>query len=160
MNGAPAVAELRPKPNRIAQLLRLIGSNGGERRNAFAALERLMASKRITWSDIGNAFERDAEEIKYTEIELREFAQTARAEGVEAGIKIGLARNSNGGDHLMLPKPNAMAQFCHDRLGQLKDDKQRDFITDVWAITQRGSNLSKGRLGYLASVYIQIGGRI
>ena len=46
------------------------------------------------------------------------------------------------------------------RLGRLKDDKQREFVTDMYVITQRAKNLSPGRLGYLASIYIEIGGRI
>ena len=92
---------------------------------------------------------------------MQEFAQLARAEGVEAGIKIGLARASNGGGngHLTLPKPVEMAEYCHERLGRLKDDKQRDFISDMYVVTQRGRSLSPGRLGYLASIYIKIGGR-
>jgi hypothetical protein len=53
-----------------------------------------------------------------------------------------------------------MAEYCHERLGRLKDDKQREFIGDMYLITRRGRNLSLGRLGYLASIYIQIGGRI
>ena len=85
-----------------------------------------------------------------------------RTEGVEAGVKVGLARASHGGGngHLTLPKPAEMAEYCRDRLGQLKDDKQRDFVTDMLVMAQRGRTLSRGRLGYLASIYIQIGGRV
>ena len=36
-----------------------------------------------------------------------------------------------------------MAEYCHDRLGQLKDDKQRDFVGDMYVVTQRRTNLSK-----------------
>jgi hypothetical protein len=72
-----------------------------------------------------------------------------------------MARKSNGrgNGHLALPKPLEMAEYCHDRLSRLKDDKQRDFVSDMLEITQRGASLSLGRLGYLASIYIQIGGR-
>jgi hypothetical protein len=143
----------------------MLGSNNNsERRNAFAALERTMQSKGVNWSDIGAAIERDDErdDGKYTETEMLEFAQAARAEGVEVGIGIGLARagNGSGNSGLTLPKPAAIAKYCHERLGQLKDDKQRDFISDMYGITQRGRALSTARLGYLVSIYIQIGGRI
>jgi hypothetical protein len=152
-----------PNKKRIAQLLRMLGSSGGERRNAFAALERVMHSEGISWSDVGNWIEHTAaqDDGKYTEAEMQEFAQVARTEGVEAGIKIGMTRASNGhgNGHLTLPKPFEMAEYCHDRLGRLKDDKQREFVTDMFVITQRGVKLSLGRLGYLASIYIQIGGR-
>ena len=122
-----------------------------------------MESEGVSWSDIGNWIEQGDEhdEGKYTENELQEFGQAMRAEGVEAGIKIGEMRVSNGGGngHLMLPKALEMAEYCHERLSRLKDDKQREFVTDMYVITQRGMNLSLGRLGYLASIYIQIGGR-
>jgi hypothetical protein len=156
------VADLGPNKKRIAQLLRMLGSSGGERRNAFAALERVMHSEGISWSDVGNWIEHGGvqDDGKYTEAEMQEFAQVARTEGVEAGIKIGMTRANNrgGNSHLTLPKPFAMAEYCHDRLGRLKDDKQRDFVNDMLAITRRGVNLSPRRLGYLASIYIQIGG--
>jgi hypothetical protein len=53
-----------------------------------------------------------------------------------------------------------MAEFCHARLGRLKDDKQREFVSDMYVITRRGMNLSLGRLGGTWRASIQIGGRI
>jgi hypothetical protein len=154
------VADLGSSKKRIAQLLRMLSSSGGERRNAFAALERSMQSEGVSWTDIGDAIECD--EGKYTESELQEYGQALRTEGVEAGIKVGEARASNGGGngHLTLPKPLEMAQYCHDRLGRLKDDKQREFIDEMYEKTRRGINLKLGTLGYLASIYIKLGGRI
>lgn len=158
------MADLGPTRKRIAQLLRMLGSSGGERRNAFTALERAMRSENVTWTDLGDAYEHGGEDPagKYTESEMLEFAQAARAEGVEAGIKIGITRAGNGGGngHLTLPSPVAMADFCYARLGRLKDAKQREFVSDMHVITTRGIRLSPGRLGYLASIYIQHGGKI
>jgi hypothetical protein len=133
---------------RIAQLVRMLGSSGNERRVAFAALERTMQN--------------EGADGKYTEEELQEYGQALRAEGVEAGIKIGQARASNGGGngHLMLPSPAEMAGFCYGRRGQLKDDKQREFINDMRRLTLFNRVLSPGRLGYLASIYIQNGGKL
>ena len=156
------MADVGPPRKRIAQLLRMLRSSGGKRRNAFAALEGVMRGRDITWSDIGNWVEGgEFADGAYTEDELQQFAQARYAEGVEAGIKIGEARKSNGGGngHIALPKPADMAEYCHEQLGRLKDDKQREFVTEVYLITQRGRNLSPGRLGYLASIYIGIGGR-
>jgi hypothetical protein len=157
------MTDLGPNRKRIAQLLRMLCETTGERRSAFAALERLMQSERFDWKDIANEVERD--EAKYTETEMQQYAQAARAEGVETGIKIGLARASNGasngaGGHLTLPKPVDMAAYCRERLAQMKDDAQRKFVSDVHLITRRGMRLSPGRLGYLASIYIQIGGKV
>ena len=151
---------------RIASRVRMVGSsNNSERRMAFATLEQLMHDEKITWSDIGNAAEfygkysAKGGEL-FTEAELQEYAQTLRAEAVEAGIGIGMARGkSPGNGYLSLPQPCEMAEFCHDQSGRLKDDKQRQFITDMLLMTQRGMRLSLLRLGYLASIYIQIGGK-
>jgi hypothetical protein len=102
----PAMADIGPHIRRIAQLFRMLSSSGGERRNAFAAPERLMQSEGVSWTDIGDAIEHDGEG-KYTESELHEYGQAIRAEGVEAGIKICQARASNGigNGQLTLPKP-------------------------------------------------------
>jgi hypothetical protein len=151
---------------KVAQLVRLFGTTErGERVSAWHALERMMASTGVNWSDVGNWIEQSGEpdDGKYNEAEMAEFAQAARAEGVEAGIKIGKARaqtqqQSNG--HVVLPEPAEMAEYCHERLGRLKDDKQREFVSNMYVITRRARSLSLGRLGYLASIYIQIGGRI
>jgi hypothetical protein len=155
------VADLGPNKKRLAQLFRMLGSSGGERRNAFAALERVMQSGSVTWTDIGDVIEHGGDGA-YTEDDLQQYGQALRAEGVEAGIKIGMTRGSNGSGngHLTLPKPFEMAEYCRQRLSRLKDDKQRDFVGDMYTITQRGKSLSPRRLGYLANIYIQIGGGI
>lgn len=156
------MVDLGPARKRIAQLFRMLGSSGGERHNAFAALERIMQSQGVTWNDFGDVIEHCGDNDKYTETDMHEFAQAARVAGVEAGIKIGLARASNGSGNgqLVLPKPVEMAKYCHERLGQLKDDKQRNFVSDMHVITRGGNNMSLSRLGYLASIYIKIGGKI
>ena len=47
------------------------------------------------------------DEGKYAESEMQEFAQASRAEGIEAGIRMGMARVSNGSGngHPTLPSP-------------------------------------------------------
>ena len=68
------MTDLGPNKKKIAQLIRMLSSSGGERRNAFAALERTMQSEGIGWSDIGNWVEHDGAECndgKYTEAELQ-----------------------------------------------------------------------------------------
>jgi hypothetical protein len=153
----------------LAKFFRMLGSSADtERRKAFQSLVSQMKDDGISWSDIGNVIEdegKDKETERYTEHEMHEFSQAARAEGVETGIKIGLARARNGagngaGGHLTLPKPADMAEFCHERLAKMKDDAQRRFVSDIHLITRRGMRLSPGRLGYLASIYIQIGGKV
>jgi hypothetical protein len=146
---------------RVAQCLRLLGSKG-ERRNAWTILEPSMQSAGISWTDIGNA----VEDNRYTESEMQEYGQIQRAEGVEAGIKIGMTRahNGSGNGHFTLPSPAEMADFCHARRGQLKDDSQRQFIDEMVVKTHNQmplrNRLAPGTLGFLASLYIKHGGRI
>jgi hypothetical protein len=141
----------------------MLGSSGGERRNAFAALERTMQSAGVSWTDIGEALEHAGEpnrdDSKYTEAELREYGQALRAEGVEAGIQVGMARKSNDGAGV-LPSTPVMAEYCHQRSARLKSDWQRDFVTDIFVVTRHTKNVSLSRLANLAKIYIEIGGRI
>jgi hypothetical protein len=155
------VADVDPDWKRIAQLTRMLGSRGRERRNAFAALERFMHSHGISWSDLGNAIERNTDG-KYTEDEMQQFALAVRKEGIEEGIKIGIVRgqaqqHSNG--HIVLPEASEMAEYCHQRPSRL-NDRERNFISEVYERTRRRTNLPRGTLGYLASVYIKHGGSI
>jgi hypothetical protein len=153
------VVDLAPIKERLAKCIRLFGS--AERANARIMTERALESVGASWTDLGDWIEHTADG-KYTEDEMQQFALAVRKEGVSEGIKIGklqaqMQQRSNG--HITLPEPLKMAQYCHERLGRLKDDKQRDFVSDMYVITRRGICLSPGRLGYLASIYIQIGGK-
>ncbi len=94
----------------------MLGSSGGERENAFTALERIMQNNGVTWTDIGDVIANGGGDAgKYTETELQEYGQALRAEGVEAGIRMGEARASNGnnGHGYTLPKDTIMAEYCH-----------------------------------------------
>jgi hypothetical protein len=150
------VADLAPIKERLAKCIRLFGS--AERANARIMTERALAGVGASWTDLGDWIEHS-----YNEDEMLEFSAAARKEGLEQGIKIGLTRaqtqqQSNG--HIVLPEPSEMAEYCHQRPSRLKDDAQRDFINEMYAKTQRGIRLQRGTLGYLASIYIRLGGGI
>jgi hypothetical protein len=127
--------------------------------NAWRALESTMGGAGISWSDIGNWIEQGGSDA-YTEDELQQFGQARHAEGVEAGIKIGEARGSNGGGNgcITVPKPSEIAKFCHQRLSRMKDDAQRNFVRDSYETIRRGGHLPPGPLGYLVSIYMKHGG--
>ena len=160
------MADVAPKKKttprgRIAQCIRHLGAaERGVKVVAWGVLVRTMESDGSTFNDIGNWI--DDSERTYSEEELQEFGQAHRAEGVEAGIKIGMARaasNGRGNGHLSLPPPKEMAEFCNDRLSQLKDDAQRKFVTEMFLITRRGLSPQRGSLGYLISIYVKHGGK-
>jgi hypothetical protein len=139
------VADLAPIKQRLAKCVRLFGS--AERANARTMTERALASVDASWTDLGDWLEHS-----YSEQEMLEMVAAVRKE------ERARAPQSNG--HIVLPDASEMARYCHERLGRLKDDRQREFITDMRLVTRRGMSLSPGRLGYLASIYIQIGGKI
>jgi hypothetical protein len=139
------VVDLAPVKGRLAKCIRLFGS--AERANARNMTERALASVGASWTDLGDWIEHS-----YSEDEMLEVVATIRKEE--------RARMPHHNGHFMLPEASEMAEYCHERLGRLKDDKQRDFVGDMYVITRRGVSLSLGRLGYLASIYIQIGGKI
>ena len=160
------MADPGPNKKRIAQLFRMLGSSGGERRNAFAALERAMQSEGVSWTDIGDAIEHKRDDSKYTEAELQEYGQAMREEGVEAGIKIGMARASNGGGNgrVVLPDPLQVAEYCNSRLNRMKDAAQRNFVSEMHAQIRGGMNVKAGSrkagsFGYLVSLYMKHGGQ-
>ena len=77
----------------------------GERRQRMRALERAMEGAGVNWTDLGNWIEQGAiDEGKYTESELQEFGQAMRAEGVEAGIKIGRRARATASNGHSLPE--------------------------------------------------------
>ena len=120
-----------------------------------------MQSEGIGWSDIGNVIEAGFK--GYTEAEVQEYGQVKRAEGVEAGIKIGLARVSNGNGSgngsLTLPKPFEMAEYCRRHRDDL-EPKHHSFVDKMPTRTRSGRPLSPKETGYLASLYIQLGGKV
>jgi hypothetical protein len=126
----------------------MLGSSGGERRNAFAALERIMQNEGITWSDIGNAIEQD--DGKYTEEEMLEMLAAVRAEEQ--------ARAPQRNGHFVLPDDAEMADFVHARCGRL-EPKHHEFANKMPGRTRGLRPLSLKEKGYLTSLYIQLGGR-
>jgi hypothetical protein len=157
------VAELGPNKKLTAKLLRSLGTNiPNERRTVWIKLH----DAKVSWCDVGDAYECYGEprpdDGKFTEAELQEYGQAMRAEGVEAGIKIGQARARNGssnGHGYTLPEAAVMVEYCHQQLGWLRSDTERDFIDRVYPRIKRGINLSLRELGFLMSVYTKTGGK-
>jgi hypothetical protein len=142
------VADLASVRDRLAKCVRLFGST--ERANARVMTERALASVGATWTDLGDWIENS-----YSEDELREVVEVIRK---EERARMPPPPQSNG--HITLPEPLEMAQFCHDRSQQLKDDNQPDFVANTYRKIRFGRGLKRGELGFLVSLYIKLDGRI
>lgn len=147
------MADLAPVKDRLAKCIRLFGS--AERANARIMTERALASVDASWTDLGDWIANS-----YSEDEMQQFETAIRKE--ERARAPQSAPQSNG--HMVLPSPAEMADFCEARRAQLKDDKQRKFIDEMVFATRHQMllryRLKLGQLGYLASIYIQHGGKI
>ena len=138
------MADLAPVKERLAKCIRLFGS--AERANARTMTERALGSVGASWTDLGDWIEHS-----YSEDEMLEMVAAVRKEE--------RARVPHSNGHIMLPEPSEMAEYCHQRPNRLKDDAQREFINEMYVKTRQGMNLKLGTLGYLASIYIKLGGR-
>jgi hypothetical protein len=136
------VADLAPIKERLAKCIRLFGS--AERANARTMTERALESIGASWTDLGDWIEHS-----YSEAELCELVDTVRKQERTR------APQSNG--HIVLPEPSEMADYCYARHGRL-DLKHHDFI-DKMPVRTRHHSLTLKEKGYLASLYIQLGGR-
>jgi hypothetical protein len=136
------VADLAPIRDRLAKCIRLFGS--AERANARLMTERALASIGASWTDLG-----DWIETSFSEKEMREFEAFVRKE------EQARAPQSNG--HLVLPEDAEMADYCYARRGQL-EAKHHEFV-DNMRIRTRHRAVSLKERGYLASLYIRLGGR-
>jgi hypothetical protein len=143
------VADLAPIKGKIAKCARRLGpaTPRADRVAAFPGLERMLENAGADWNDFGDLIEHS-----YSEDEMHQIVDAIRKQ------ERARAPQSNG--HIVLPEASEMAEYCHERLGRLRNDWQRDFIADIYAITRRRVGLSLPRLANLAKIYIEIGGRI
>lgn len=143
----------------------MLGSSGGERRNAFTALERVMQSEDVSRTDIGDVIEFERDDGRYTEAKCRNLPRPPAPKGSRRGSRSACrARVTEAAIVTSRCRRQwKWPDFCHTRRGQLKDDNQRKFIDDMVVATRHQMflryRLTPGRLGYLASIYIQNGGK-
>jgi hypothetical protein len=138
----------------------LHNDNLPQRRIAFTALEDALEKFGADFRDLGNWIEQPGNG-KYT-AEVQEICDVVRKESVEAGIKLGLARASNGGGNShstnTLPPASVMAAYCHERRDRLNDWEQ-EFIDNmhVHGVARRFT-LKPKQKSKLQEIYQQLGG--
>jgi hypothetical protein len=136
------VVDLGPVKERLAKCIRLFGS--AERANARTMTERALESVGASWTDLGDWIDHS-----YSEDEMLEMVATVRKEE--------RARVPHSNGHIVLPEDSEMADYCYERRGRL-EAKHHNFVDEMPARTRRRTLTLKER-GYLASLYIRLGGR-
>jgi hypothetical protein len=155
------MADLTPKiAEKLAKCVRMLhNDNLPQRRIAFAALEDALEKFGADFRDLGNWIEQPGTG-KFSEAEMQEIFDAARKEGVEAGIKLGLARASNGGGNShstsTLPPASVMAAYCYQRRDRLNDWEQK-FI-DGMHLEGKTRWLTPKRKSKLQDIYQNLGG--
>jgi hypothetical protein len=102
------VADLASVKERLAKCIRLFGS--AERANARTMTERALESVGASWTDLGCWIEHS-----YSEDKMLEMVATVRKEE--------RARAPQRNGRIVLPEPSEMAEYCHQRLGRMKDTR-------------------------------------
>ena len=141
------MADLAPVKERLAKCIRLFGS--AERANARTMTERALESVGANWTDLGDWIEHS-----YNEQEMLEMAAAIRKDERARECRRATATSC-------CLRPSKMAEFCHERLVSIEGRQAarvcRRHVCDHAAGDEP---IIEERLGYLVSIYIQIGGRI
>jgi hypothetical protein len=110
--------------------------------------DRALSSVGASWTDLGDWIEHS-----YSEDELLQFEAVIREQERQRASH---APQSNG--HIMLPEASEMADYCYANRSRL-EGKHHSFIDKMFM--HRGRRpLSLKEKGYLASLYVQLGGKI
>jgi hypothetical protein len=146
--------------NRIADLVRRFGTDfEGEVIAAWNALKRLLASRNVTFTDLGDAIERLATG-GLEEAEMKRVFDAGYEKGVEdtkrkfAVEKAVFGQRPDGSTDW-----EAIALHCQREKGRIRPESH-EFVDDMASRMTWGREPSEKQAKYLLSIFRQIGGRI
>jgi hypothetical protein len=146
---------------RIADLVRLLGSESeGEVLNAHGALKRLLASRSVGFTDLGNAIEKlatggldDDQMRRLFHAGYQKGLEEAMRKQVEAEAAFGLRPDGT-------PDWERIALYCQSEKGRLKEDRHRQFVDDMASRMTWSCEPTPKQATYLLSLFRQLGGRV
>jgi hypothetical protein len=147
---------------KIADLVRLLGSDSeGEVLNTYRALKRLLATQDVTFTDLGNAYEKLA---------TGGLAEAHMQRLFDAGYQKGLTdatRQQAEEQAVYGQRPDgsfdwqAIALFCQREKERLREDRQRTFVDDMAGrLSWPGREPTPAQANWLLALFRQLGGRI
>lgn len=159
--GVSAAAHMeKPFENRIADLVRRFGTDfEGEVVAVWAALRRLLASRNVTFTDLGDAVEKLATG-GLEEAELKRVFDAGYAKGVEdaerkhAEAQTVFGLRSDGSTDW-----EAVALHCQRRKDRI-EAKHHQFVDDMASRMSWGREPSDKQARYLLSLFRGVGGRM
>jgi hypothetical protein len=146
---------------RIADLVRPLGSQfDGEVLNAHGALKRLLASRGVSFADLGNAIEKletggleEAEVHRVFHAGYQKCLQDlARRQAEEQAV---YAQRLDGSTDW-----GAVALYCQREMGRLNEDRHRQFVDDMASRVTWSRDPTPKQATYLLSLFRQLGGWI
>jgi hypothetical protein len=146
---------------RIADLVRLLGSDSeGEVLNAHGALKRLLASRSVGFTDLGNAIEKlatgglaDDQMRRVFDAGYQKGLEEAIRKQVEAEGAFGLRPDGS-------PDWEGIALYCQREKGRLKEDRHRQFVDDMASRMTWSREPTPKQATYLLALFRQLGGRV
>ena len=146
---------------RIADLIRLLGSESeGEVLNAHGALKRLLASKDVSFTDLGNALEKLATG-GLEEAEMQRIFDAGYQKGLTDSTRKQAEEQAVYGQRLDGSNDwEAISLFCQREKERL-EAKHHQFIDDMASRMAWGGRQPTPKQGtYLLSLFRQLGGRM
>jgi hypothetical protein len=158
----PAAADEKSRPcmlaRRIGKLIRLMASNiESEAIGAATALRRVQQTEGFSFNVLANLIE-SFEERKYSDND----AEIIFTRGVEKGRREETNKQQappefyDADGH---PRWYEIAVFCQENRGRLRDDWERNFVTEIVSkiIKYGGPTEKQGR--HLLAIFVKLGGR-
>jgi hypothetical protein len=151
----------KPFETRIADLVRLLGSESeGEVLNAHRALKRVLASRCVGFTDLGNAIEKlatgglaDDQMQRLFDAGYQKGLKDAARKQVEAEGAFGLRPDGS-------PDWESIALYCQREKGRLKEDRHHQFVDDMASRMTWSLEPTPKQATYLLSLFRQLGGRV
>lgn len=150
----------KPFESRIADLVRMLGSDfEGEIVATQRALKRLLASRDVTFTDLGDAIEKLATG-GLEQAEMERVFNAGRAQGIEetrreqAEAKAAFGLKSDGSHDW-----EAIALHCQREKSRI-EAKHHQFVDDMASRLAWGCEPSEKQAKYLISIFRQLGGRV
>jgi hypothetical protein len=152
----------KPFETKLAHLIRMLGTeHEGEAIAAWGALKRLLASRNVSFTDLGDAVEKLATG-GLEEAEMKRLFEAGRAEGARDA-----RRTQAEAEAIFGKRPDrstdweAIALFCQHENARLRSEAERTFVDDMAArLSFPGREPTEKQATWLLAIFRRLGGRI
>ena len=152
----------KPFETKLAHLIRMLGTeHEGEAIAAWGALRRLLASRNVTFTDLGDAVEKLATG-GLEEAEMKRLYEAGRAAGARdakrtlAEAEVAFGKRADGSTDW-----EAVALYCQREKARLRSEAERTFVDDMAArLSFPGREPTEKQATWLIAIFRQLGGRI